>query len=94
LGVKINVEQAKAQLDSLIDRSAAGEEVVITRDGRPIVKIVAVPATNGHGANGLAHSAEPDAEPPPQRLGWAKDIITYIAPDFDEPLEEFREYME
>src|SRR5436190_15056205 len=29
--VKIDVEQAKAQLDALIDRSAAGEEVVITR---------------------------------------------------------------
>jgi prevent-host-death family protein len=88
--VKITIEQAKKQLDSLIDRSAAGEDVVITRNGQPVVRMVAVSGTAG--TNGTASSSE--AEPPPCRLGWAKDIITYIAPDFDEPLEDFREYME
>lgn len=26
-------------------------------------------------------------------LGWAKGTVTYISPDFDEPLPEFEEYM-
>jgi antitoxin (DNA-binding transcriptional repressor) of toxin-antitoxin stability system len=30
----------------------------------------------------------------PCRAGSAKDSILWIAPDFDAPLEEFREYME
>ncbi len=30
----------------------------------------------------------------PRRAGSAKDKILWIAPDFDAPLEEFREYME
>lgn len=84
------VEQAKAQLDSLIERSTAGEDVVITRDGRPVARMVAV---DGSG-NGTTAPAPAIAGDPPQRLGWGKDIITYIAPDFDEPLEDFREYME
>ncbi|HEY8649880.1 MAG TPA: type II toxin-antitoxin system Phd/YefM family antitoxin [Chthoniobacterales bacterium] len=29
-----------------------------------------------------------------RRLGWGKGLVTYIAPDFDEPLPEFGEYME
>jgi prevent-host-death family protein len=28
-----------------------------------------------------------------RRLGWAKGLVTYMSPDFDEPLEEFEEYM-
>lgn len=30
----------------------------------------------------------------PCQAGSAKDKILWIAPDFDEPLEEFKEYME
>jgi len=30
----------------------------------------------------------------PCKAGSAKDKILYIAPDFDAPLEEFKEYME
>ena len=29
----------------------------------------------------------------PLKTGWAKDLIT-IGPDFDEPLDDFKEYME
>jgi prevent-host-death family protein len=28
-----------------------------------------------------------------RKLGFAKGLITYIAPDFDAPLDDFREYM-
>jgi prevent-host-death family protein len=29
-----------------------------------------------------------------RKLGWGKGLVTYIAPDFDEPLKDFAEYME
>ena len=29
-----------------------------------------------------------------RKLGSGKGLVTYIAPDFDEPLEDFAEYME
>jgi prevent-host-death family protein len=28
-----------------------------------------------------------------RKLGFAKGLITYMAPDFDAPLEDFRDYM-
>jgi prevent-host-death family protein len=43
--VQINVYAAKTQLSRLLDRAARGEEVVITRNGRPVARLVpAAPA--------------------------------------------------
>jgi prevent-host-death family protein len=39
-----NVRAAKARLSELLERAAAGEEIVITSDGRPKAKLVAVAA--------------------------------------------------
>ena len=39
-----NVRNAKAHLSELLDRAAAGEEIVITSDGKPKARIVAVGA--------------------------------------------------
>ncbi len=90
----INVEQAKEQLDSLIDRSTAGEDICITRNGRLVARVV--PAhTDGEeldASEGNGHAHTPSNEP--RVPGWGKGIITHIAPDFDEPLEDFREYMQ
>lgn len=38
----VNLYAAKTQLSRLVDRAAAGEEVIITRHGRPIAKLVAI----------------------------------------------------
>lgn len=37
-----NVRQAKARLSELLDRAARGEEIIITSDGRPKARLVAV----------------------------------------------------
>lgn len=37
----INVYQAKTKLSELLDRAAAGEEIVISRHGRPVARLVA-----------------------------------------------------
>ncbi len=36
---KISVAETKARLSELLDRAAAGEEIVVTRSGKPIARI-------------------------------------------------------
>lgn len=38
----VNLADAKAQLSRLIDKVEAGDEVVITRHGRPVARVTAV----------------------------------------------------
>jgi prevent-host-death family protein len=42
--VEVSVYAAKTHLSRLLDRAAKGEEVVITRNGRPIARLVPVAA--------------------------------------------------
>lgn len=39
----VTLEQAQAQLPDLIDKLAEGEEVVITRDDRPVAQLIPAP---------------------------------------------------
>ena len=41
---KIGIDDARARLSELVDRVEAGEEVVLTRRGRPVVRMVAATA--------------------------------------------------
>jgi prevent-host-death family protein len=38
--MQINIYAAKTQLSRLVDQANAGEEVVITRQGRPVARLV------------------------------------------------------
>jgi prevent-host-death family protein len=40
--VRINLARAKAQLSDLLDKVEAGEDVVITRRGRPVAQLSAL----------------------------------------------------
>jgi prevent-host-death family protein len=40
----VNIHQAKTQLSRLLKRVEAGEEVVLARAGKPVAKIVPLPA--------------------------------------------------
>lgn len=37
----VNIQEAKTHLSRLIERAAAGEEIVIARAGKPIVRLIA-----------------------------------------------------
>jgi prevent-host-death family protein len=41
----VNVHQAKTQLSRLLADAAAGEEVIIARDGKPVARLVPVGTT-------------------------------------------------
>lgn len=80
MSTTITVEEAQAILRELIHRMAPGEELVITENQLPIAKLV-VQKTE----------AKNLSRPGP---GLCKGMITYMAPDFDAPLEDMKEYME
>lgn len=40
----VNVHEAKTHLSRLLERVEAGEEIVIARSGRPIARLVPIPA--------------------------------------------------
>lgn len=73
---QIELDEAKSQMESLIQTALSGEEVVITRDDEPVVKLVPIPKSNGS-----------------RKAGTAKGMFS-MSEDFDEPLEDFRDYME
>lgn len=43
----VNVHEAKTHLSRLLDRAAAGEEVVISKYGKPVARLVAVGKPSG-----------------------------------------------
>jgi antitoxin (DNA-binding transcriptional repressor) of toxin-antitoxin stability system len=74
----VSIADAQARLPELIAALKPGEAVVITADDRPVARLVA-------------------EEPPkrePRKSGTLKGTVLYMAPDFDAPLDDFKEYME
>ncbi len=78
MSIMVSLTNAQANLKQLIDKLAPGEKIVITENEQPVATLVG------------QHSARPPRPAP----GLGKGSILHMAADFDEPLEEFREYME
>jgi prevent-host-death family protein len=74
----VSVQQAQATQSELIHRLTPGEEIIITENDKPVARLVPV--------------ALPQRQP--RRLGTMRGTVLYMAPDFDAPLDDFREYME
>lgn len=55
-----NLYEAKTQLSSLVTRALAGEEVVICRAGKPLVRLVPVQEAAPRAPGQLAGMAVPD----------------------------------
>jgi antitoxin (DNA-binding transcriptional repressor) of toxin-antitoxin stability system len=74
----VSLEEAQTQLPQLVHSLRSGDEVVIFDHDKPVARIV--PAVE---------------QPPrlPRRPGTLRGTVLYMAPDFDAPLEDFKEYM-
>jgi len=72
----VNIAQAKATLSALVDRAAAGEEIVLARAGKPIARLTALPATTPRQAGVARHWVLDDAAllaaTDPDDLEWAE----------------------
>jgi antitoxin (DNA-binding transcriptional repressor) of toxin-antitoxin stability system len=74
----ITIQEAQTHLPEIIDKLSLGDEVVITRDAKPVATIRALPSST----------------PRKQRqLGTLKGSVLYMAPDFDAIPEGFEEYV-
>jgi prevent-host-death family protein len=74
----ISIEEAQAKLPDLIHRLHSGDEVVITENNQPVARLV--------------HTAvEPLQQP--RQPGFLRGSVVYMAPEFDAPLQEFKDYM-
>jgi prevent-host-death family protein len=71
------IHQAKTHLSKLIRKALDGEEVIIAKRDKPLVRLEAVRPKKTK-----------------RKLGLGEGLVTYIAPDFDEPLKDLAEYME
>ena len=49
---QVNMHEAKTHLSRLVERVEAGEEIVISRAGKPVARIIAVRAPAGSRAPG------------------------------------------
>ncbi|MEG3846545.1 type II toxin-antitoxin system prevent-host-death family antitoxin [Microcoleus sp. herbarium19] len=76
---QVDIVEAKEKLSELIEAVMRGEEVSITQDNQPVVKLVGIAPAN--------------QKRWPSKAGSAKGMV-WMSDDFDEPLEEFKEYME
>lgn len=74
----VTLDEAQANLKELIVNLAAGEEVVIVENQHPVARLI------GEGPPRLPRPAP----------GLGKGSIIHMAADFDEPMEEFKEYAE
>ena len=42
---QVGMHEAKTKLSQLVERAEAGEEIVVARNGKPVVRLVAIPET-------------------------------------------------
>ncbi|HWG44379.1 MAG TPA: type II toxin-antitoxin system Phd/YefM family antitoxin [Gemmataceae bacterium] len=75
----ISVQEAQSRLAEIIDKLPAGEEVVLTRDDKPVATI---------------RATSPTMPRKQRQLGTLKGSVLYMAPDFDAIPEGFEEYVE
>jgi prevent-host-death family protein len=67
-----NLADVKAHFSEIVQKAMLGETIIVTKENRPVVKIVAI-------------------KPAKRVPGTGKGVR--MAPDFDEPLGDFAEYM-
>jgi prevent-host-death family protein len=80
---KVSIESAASRLPSLVEEVKTGEEVVLTENNRPVVRLVPITSdTSEHGSR----AAKP-------KFGSGRGLILYMSPDFDAPLDDFEDYM-
>jgi antitoxin (DNA-binding transcriptional repressor) of toxin-antitoxin stability system len=83
----ISLSEAQQTLAELVHGLAPGEVVTLTENDRPVAQIVYFPAIQPR---------PPRPRPPVTGIPKAGSLEgkIWMADDFDEPLEELREYME
>ncbi len=72
---QIDLSEVKSQVSDLIGLALTGEDIIITQNEQPILKVTRILNSGTY-----------------RKAGSAKGMII-MSDDFDEPLEDFQEYM-
>ena len=80
MSTTINLAEAKAKLSALVDRAAAGEEIIVAKAGRPVARITALQEQGPRRPDIAAHWEIDDeallAPTDPEDLDWANGKYT------------------
>ena len=74
----VSIEDAQAKLAELISSMLPGEELIITAGNHPVARLM---TTNESQVS------------TPRQPGTLSGTVTFMAPDFDSPLDEFQDYI-
>lgn len=80
--IAVELSDLDIKVADLIARLKRDQEIIITDSHQPVAKLTAINEPV------VAETAVPS-----RRQGGQSESITWISPDFDEPLEDFKEYM-
>jgi antitoxin (DNA-binding transcriptional repressor) of toxin-antitoxin stability system len=78
----IDIAELTPHAQALLNQIKPGEELIVTSQNQTVARIIRV---NGQ-------ETEPGGKRKRRRAGTAKGNV-WMAPDFNEPLEDFAEYM-
>ncbi|MBP6820064.1 MAG: DUF2281 domain-containing protein [Acidobacteria bacterium] len=81
--MQLEFSELTPQTQELLSNIQPGEELLITAENQTVAKIVRV--------NGLG--VQPNGEKPKRRRAGTAKGNFWMSPDFNEPLEDFKEYM-
>lgn len=74
---QITIEEATAHIASVLADVLQGEEIVITDHEKPVAKVIPFEL----------HTKKKRV------FGGGKEMISFISDNFDEPLDDFKDYM-
>ncbi len=80
--IAIDISELDITVKDLLARLTCEQEIIITASNRPVAKLT-----------DISEPIVETAAAPKRRQGGQSDSIVWISPDFDEPLEDFAEYM-
>jgi antitoxin (DNA-binding transcriptional repressor) of toxin-antitoxin stability system len=86
IDMQLDFSELTPQAQALLNNLQPGEEIIITNEEKPAFKLTPV---NGH----VNCDADDQAPKRKRRQVGLSNTIIWISPDFDEPLEDFAEYM-
>jgi len=76
MSITVTIEEAQAKLKELVHQLAPGDEIIITENDQAVARL-------------RSGSGHPIKRPLP---GLGKGSVLFMAPDFDEPLDEMKEH--